>query len=616
MVKVPRPRLYSTARCDAGVAGWPGSCTPCAGSHAASPAAPAASVPRSFDVLRKLVLPDGTVLRALLPGRPTRDSLFADVLRDGASLLKVGAAAGALGGGSNRAAQGFGAASRAAGASSCEQAGGIARVGCCWSCLLGHVLTLLTYDGSMPSAPPPPPQIWNINATTGVVGVFNLQGASWDRSRRRFHIHASTPPELSSESALPPACPSSAHNSDSVWAARRGCTCCAGLLSDDTVTAGVRGGLKAQLRLKCASTLHPPGCAAVVRPTDIELFRQQLESLGCDVAGALAAARREEAAAAAAQANRSWHGRPSASPSGTAATAGQRQQEETQQSSGAAPRSGLSAGNASPNTAPGWVAAGTSFMSSDGAAGRRRDSEADAPDEDEEAAPRAAVPDFAVYVGATDDLHRVSWDKGVPVRLTGELPGGPSINSRFAGEAERQRSTPCLMRHSACMGPPTGEACLGPPTPRPPSPANHNPLTACASHPRNPSRAPIPGWEGTVVTMAPISRFEFGGSSSAGAAGRQPHTCAVVPAAQSAAGPDGPMHDALVCAILRLPGKTAIGALPRKRRLPHIPTLQAWSLRPLGWPTCSTAAVLCVACTLSMLRWLAWPAWRVSPAGG
>jgi raffinose synthase len=43
----------------------------------------------AFDLLRRLVLPDGTVLRARLPGRPTRDTLFRDVLRDGASLLKV-----------------------------------------------------------------------------------------------------------------------------------------------------------------------------------------------------------------------------------------------------------------------------------------------------------------------------------------------------------------------------------------------------------------------------------------------------------------------------------------------------------------------------------------------
>lgn len=43
-----------------------------------------------FDLLHRLVLEDGTVLRALLPGRPTRDCLFLDVLRDNASLLKVG----------------------------------------------------------------------------------------------------------------------------------------------------------------------------------------------------------------------------------------------------------------------------------------------------------------------------------------------------------------------------------------------------------------------------------------------------------------------------------------------------------------------------------------------
>ena len=38
-----------------------------------------------FALLRTLVLPDGSVLRARLPGRPTRDCLFADVARDGRS---------------------------------------------------------------------------------------------------------------------------------------------------------------------------------------------------------------------------------------------------------------------------------------------------------------------------------------------------------------------------------------------------------------------------------------------------------------------------------------------------------------------------------------------------
>lgn len=42
-----------------------------------------------FTLLRKLVLPDGAVLRARLPGRPTRDCLFADPATDGKTGLKV-----------------------------------------------------------------------------------------------------------------------------------------------------------------------------------------------------------------------------------------------------------------------------------------------------------------------------------------------------------------------------------------------------------------------------------------------------------------------------------------------------------------------------------------------
>jgi raffinose synthase len=42
-----------------------------------------------FELLRRLVLPDGSTLRAALPGRPTIDTLFCDPLRDGESLLKV-----------------------------------------------------------------------------------------------------------------------------------------------------------------------------------------------------------------------------------------------------------------------------------------------------------------------------------------------------------------------------------------------------------------------------------------------------------------------------------------------------------------------------------------------
>ncbi|XAR56837.1 hypothetical protein NMG60_11037458 [Bertholletia excelsa] len=42
-----------------------------------------------FNLLKKLVLPDGSILRAKLPGRPTRDCLFSDPARDGKSLLKI-----------------------------------------------------------------------------------------------------------------------------------------------------------------------------------------------------------------------------------------------------------------------------------------------------------------------------------------------------------------------------------------------------------------------------------------------------------------------------------------------------------------------------------------------
>ena len=68
------------------------------------------------ELLKKLVLPDGTVLRAALPGRPTRDCLFTDVNCDGVSALKI----------------------------------------------------------------------WNANAHTGVVGAFNVQGATWDRATRAY----------------------------------------------------------------------------------------------------------------------------------------------------------------------------------------------------------------------------------------------------------------------------------------------------------------------------------------------------------------------------------------------------------------------------------------------
>ncbi|EFJ39616.1 hypothetical protein VOLCADRAFT_100756, partial [Volvox carteri f. nagariensis] len=111
--KHPAARLHAAARA---VSGGPVYVSDKPGEH-------------DFSVLHSLVLPDGSVLRCTQPGRPTRDCLFVDVLRDGKSLLKV----------------------------------------------------------------------WNSNPVTGVVGVFHLQGSSWDRTRRKFHVHDKAPKPLSTE---------------------------------------------------------------------------------------------------------------------------------------------------------------------------------------------------------------------------------------------------------------------------------------------------------------------------------------------------------------------------------------------------------------------------------
>ncbi|KAJ4958954.1 hypothetical protein NE237_026065 [Protea cynaroides] len=73
----------------------------------------------NFDLLKKLVLPDGSILRARLPGRPTKDCLFSDPARDGISLLKI----------------------------------------------------------------------WNMNKYTGVLGVYNCQGAAWSSVEKKNIFH-------------------------------------------------------------------------------------------------------------------------------------------------------------------------------------------------------------------------------------------------------------------------------------------------------------------------------------------------------------------------------------------------------------------------------------------
>ncbi|OEL34219.1 putative galactinol--sucrose galactosyltransferase 6 [Dichanthelium oligosanthes] len=73
-----------------------------------------------FELLKKIVLPDGSVLRARLPGRPTKDCLFTDPARDGVSLLKI----------------------------------------------------------------------WNMNKFTGVLGVYNCQGAAWSFVEKKTMFHS------------------------------------------------------------------------------------------------------------------------------------------------------------------------------------------------------------------------------------------------------------------------------------------------------------------------------------------------------------------------------------------------------------------------------------------
>ncbi|KAB2604163.1 galactinol--sucrose galactosyltransferase 2 [Pyrus ussuriensis x Pyrus communis] len=82
----------------------------------------------NFDLLRKLVLPDGSVLRAKLPGRPTLDCLLLIQQETG---------------------QGF----------------------------------LL--------------KIWNVNNLSGLVGVFNCQGAGWCKIEKKTRIHDYSPGTLS-----------------------------------------------------------------------------------------------------------------------------------------------------------------------------------------------------------------------------------------------------------------------------------------------------------------------------------------------------------------------------------------------------------------------------------
>lgn len=42
-------------------------------------------------------------------------------------------------------------------------------------------------------------QVWTTNAFSGFIGVFNLQGSSWDRKQRQFRTHDAYPPPLTAQ---------------------------------------------------------------------------------------------------------------------------------------------------------------------------------------------------------------------------------------------------------------------------------------------------------------------------------------------------------------------------------------------------------------------------------
>jgi Raffinose synthase or seed imbibition protein Sip1 len=132
-------------------------------------------------LLKRLVLPDGSVLRAARPALPTRDTLFCDVLRDRRTLLKVGMPAhpGVL--------------SRVHGAhASCAPLQHVhATDGN--PCPTAHARVVLP-DGSRSAAGVL--QVWNMNQVNGLLFVANVQGASWDRRRRCFVTHEPAPPTL------------------------------------------------------------------------------------------------------------------------------------------------------------------------------------------------------------------------------------------------------------------------------------------------------------------------------------------------------------------------------------------------------------------------------------
>ncbi|RWW45797.1 hypothetical protein BHE74_00048333 [Ensete ventricosum] len=108
----------------------------------------------NFELLRKLVLPDGSILRAQLPGRPTRDCLFCDPARDGTRSPIV--------------------------------------------CLPLLCVVMARYRAKPrdPCRPCSLLKIWNANKCSGVVGVFNCQGAGWCKHTKKTRVHDAAPGTL------------------------------------------------------------------------------------------------------------------------------------------------------------------------------------------------------------------------------------------------------------------------------------------------------------------------------------------------------------------------------------------------------------------------------------
>ncbi|PWA67897.1 seed imbibition 1 [Artemisia annua] len=191
-----------------------------------------------FNLLKKLVLPDGSILRAKLPGRPTRDCLFTDPTRDGKSTAVI------------RASDDFWphvTPSHTVHIASvayntiflgefmqpdwdmfhslhpmAEYHGAARAVGGCAiyvSDKPGHhdfnlLKKLVLPDGSILRAKLPGRptrdclftdptrdgksllKIWNLNNFTGVVGVFNCQGAGWCKDGKTMLTHDEEPPTI------------------------------------------------------------------------------------------------------------------------------------------------------------------------------------------------------------------------------------------------------------------------------------------------------------------------------------------------------------------------------------------------------------------------------------